>query len=72
MIEQMLKAGAVWTVFYFSKFFTLLVFFNSFLALLIISDMHNKNEGEEGRILIINYSFLILEMNRSLRNPKYD
>ena len=30
------------------------------------------NEREEGRILIINYSFLVFELNRSLRNPKDD
>ncbi len=27
-------------------------------------------QKEEGRILIINYSFLVFELNRSLRSPK--
>jgi hypothetical protein len=33
---------------------------------------HNKLWKEEGRILIINYSFLVFELNRSLRSPKDD
>jgi hypothetical protein len=30
------------------------------------------SEKQEGRILIVNYSFLVLELNRSPRNPKDD
>ena len=35
-------------------------------------EKRERRVREEGRILIINYLFLVLEMNRSLRNPKDD